>query len=118
VSLREPDRRGPAVTLGAERAGAQFGPLGWSAWVTVVRPERSQNDGPRISGGSPGSGDGIRTDDLLHATARDVAELLQLPTSTIYELARTGRLPCLRIGRAVRFYQGDLERHLGNASSR
>jgi excisionase family DNA binding protein len=45
-------------------------------------------------------------------TADDVAGLLRVPKSTVYELARTGRLPCLRIGRAVRFYRGQLEAHL------
>ena len=45
-------------------------------------------------------------------TADDVAELLRLPVSTVYDLARTGRLPHLRIGRALRFSRGDLEAHL------
>lgn len=45
-------------------------------------------------------------------TARDVAALLCVPVSTIYELTRSGRLPCLRIGRAVRFSKEDLEAHL------
>ncbi|HWE32530.1 MAG TPA: helix-turn-helix domain-containing protein [Solirubrobacteraceae bacterium] len=45
-------------------------------------------------------------------TAEEVAELLRLPVSTIYDLARTGRLPHLRIGRALRFSRNDLEVHL------
>ncbi len=45
-------------------------------------------------------------------TAREVAELLRLPVSTVYELARTERLPHLRIGRALRFSREDLEQHL------
>ena len=45
-------------------------------------------------------------------TAEEVAELLRLPVSTVYDLARTGRLPHLRIGRALRFSQSDLEAHL------
>ena len=53
----------------------------------------------------------VRLDHRL-LTAREVADLLRLPVSTIYELARTGRLPYLRIGRAMRFYQQDLEAHL------
>jgi Helix-turn-helix domain len=32
-------------------------------------------------------------------TADEVAELLRLPVSTIYDPARTGRLPHLKIGR-------------------
>ena len=47
--------------------------------------------------------------------AQDVAELLRLPVSTIYELARTGRLPHLRIGRALRFSRQDLEAHLAES---
>jgi excisionase family DNA binding protein len=40
---------------------------------------------------------------------------LRLPVSTVYELARTGRLPYLRIGRAMRFSQQDLEQHLAES---
>jgi excisionase family DNA binding protein len=45
-------------------------------------------------------------------TAEEVAELLRLPVPTIYDLARTGRLPHLKIGRALRFSRSDLELHL------
>lgn len=38
---------------------------------------------------------------LLETAA--VAELLNLPVSTVYEHARRGLLPCVRIGRHVRF---------------
>jgi excisionase family DNA binding protein len=48
-------------------------------------------------------------------TAEDVAELLRLPVSTIYDLARTGRLPHLKIGRALRFSRSDLEAHLAES---
>jgi excisionase family DNA binding protein len=47
-------------------------------------------------------------------TARDVSTLLRVPVSTVYELTRGGRLPCLRIGRAVRFSREDLEAHLAS----
>lgn len=47
-------------------------------------------------------------------TAREVAELLRLPVSTVYELARTERLPHLRIGRAMRFSREDLETYLAD----
>ena len=49
-------------------------------------------------------------------TANEVAELLRLPVSTIYDLARTGRLPHLKIGRALRFSRSDLEAHLAERS--
>jgi excisionase family DNA binding protein len=45
-------------------------------------------------------------------TAREVAELLDLPVSTVYEFARRGILPCARLGRAVRFVRAEIERTL------
>ena len=44
--------------------------------------------------------------------ARDVAALLRIPRSTVYELVRRGCLPCIRIGRHVRFVREDPERAL------
>ncbi len=41
--------------------------------------------------------------------AGEVAELLQVPVPRIYELARTGRIPHIRIGRQVRFRQEAVE---------
>lgn len=35
--------------------------------------------------------------------ARDVADVLGLPVTTVYAHARDGRLPAIRIGRRVRF---------------
>jgi excisionase family DNA binding protein len=37
------------------------------------------------------------------------AELFAVKPSWIYEAVRTGRLPCLRIGRHIRFTQSMLE---------
>lgn len=42
-------------------------------------------------------------------TPADVAGLLGVKRSTVYELARTGRMPHLKVGRAVRFLRTDLE---------
>jgi excisionase family DNA binding protein len=38
--------------------------------------------------------------------------MLRLPVSTIYDLARTGLLSHLKIGRALRFSRSELEVHL------
>jgi excisionase family DNA binding protein len=46
-------------------------------------------------------------------TAREVAELLRMPTSTVYELARRGVLPASRLGRTWRFLRPRLEELLG-----
>jgi excisionase family DNA binding protein len=42
-------------------------------------------------------------------TAREVADLLRMPTSTVYELARKGVLPARRLGRTWRFLRPRLE---------
>jgi excisionase family DNA binding protein len=41
--------------------------------------------------------------------ASDVAERLQCSPFLVYELARDGRLPAVRIGRLVRFREEDIE---------
>ena len=42
-------------------------------------------------------------------TAREVADLLMMPVSTIYQLARRGELPASRLGRTWRFLRPRLE---------
>jgi excisionase family DNA binding protein len=46
-------------------------------------------------------------------TASEVAELLQMPVSTVYYLARRGELPARRLGRTWRFLRPRLEQLLG-----
>ena len=53
-------------------------------------------------------GSGFLTRDEV-MTAREVAELLRMPTSTVYELARKGLLPASRLGRTWRFLRPRLE---------
>jgi excisionase family DNA binding protein len=45
-------------------------------------------------------------------TASDVANILHLPVSTVYYLARRGELPALRLGRSWRFLRSRLEDYL------
>jgi excisionase family DNA binding protein len=49
-------------------------------------------------------------------TVSEVAELLSLPKSTVYELARRGELPCARLGRTLRFVRDDIERRLQSSA--
>ena len=42
-------------------------------------------------------------------TPTEVAELLQLPLSTVYYLARSGQLPHSRVGRTYRFLRDEIE---------
>lgn len=46
------------------------------------------------------------TDRLLDAA--EVAALLSVPKSWVLESARSGALPCVRLGRYVRFDEGDV----------
>jgi excisionase family DNA binding protein len=46
-------------------------------------------------------------------TARQVSVLLGgIPPKTVLQYAREGRLPCLRIGRHVRFVRSEIDRTL------
>lgn len=54
---------------------------------------------------------GLTRDEVM--TAREVADLLALPVSTVYELARRGELPACRLGRTWRFLRPRLEELLG-----
>lgn len=49
----------------------------------------------------------VKRDEVM--TAREVAELLRMPVSTIYQLARHGELPANRLGRTWRFLRPRLE---------
>jgi excisionase family DNA binding protein len=42
----------------------------------------------------------------------EAAELLAVKTSWVYDAVRTGRLPCLRVGRHIRFTRAMLEEWL------
>jgi excisionase family DNA binding protein len=54
---------------------------------------------------------GLTRDQVM--TASEVAELLQMPVSTVYHLARRGELPACRLGRTWRFLRPRLEEMLG-----
>ena len=59
----------------------------------------------------PGARLRLTRDEVM--TASEVAELLQLPVSTVYYLARRGELPARRLGRTWRFLRPRLEELLG-----
>jgi excisionase family DNA binding protein len=41
--------------------------------------------------------------------AEEIAQILRVPKGRVYELARQGKLPVLRIGRQVRFREESLD---------
>ena len=47
-------------------------------------------------------------------TPHDAATLLAVRVSWIYDAVRAGRLPCVRVGRHVRFLRTDLERWIAD----
>ncbi len=53
------------------------------------------------------AGRGLTRDEVM--TAGEVAELLGIPVSTVYYLARQGQLPHSRLGRTYRFLRPRLE---------
>lgn len=53
------------------------------------------------------SGSRLLDDPLLRP--EQVAELLAVKPSWVYEAVRTGRLPCVRVGRHIRFTRTMLE---------
>ena len=50
---------------------------------------------------------GLTRDEVM--TAGEVAELLHLPVSTVYYLARRGEIPARRFGRSWRFLRPRIE---------
>ena len=55
---------------------------------------------------------GFTRDEVM--TAAEVGELLHLPVSTVYYLARRGEIPACRLGRAWRFVRPRIEELLGS----
>jgi len=47
-------------------------------------------------------------------TPHEAATLLAVRVSWIYDAARSDRLPCIRVGRHVRFLRSDLERWIAD----
>jgi excisionase family DNA binding protein len=74
-----------------------------AGYVTPIT-ERSETT-PTI-----GSSKFLTRDEVM--TAREVADFLRMPTSTVYELARKGVLPASQLGRTWRFLRPRLEEML------
>jgi excisionase family DNA binding protein len=58
--------------------------------------------------GSPAVRRGLDSGPPPLMTAQEVAELLRVPRSTVYELARNRRIPFLKVGRRTLFAQQTL----------
>jgi excisionase family DNA binding protein len=49
-------------------------------------------------------------------TVLDVAQILQISRSFVYELVAQGHLPAMHIGRSLRFRAGDVQRYISRRS--
>ncbi len=65
------------------------------------------NENPALAGRPAG----LTRDEVM--TVSEVADLLHLPVSTVYELARRGVIPACRLGRTWRFVRPRIEELLG-----
>ncbi len=70
--------------------------------IAQPAPTFSGSDSPR---------QGLNRDEVM--TATEVSELLSLPVSTVYYLARRGEIPTSRLGRTWRFIRPLIEETLG-----
>lgn len=50
-------------------------------------------------------------------TARQAAAMLAISTRKLWELANRGEIPCIRIGRAVRYAPDDLKAYIASQRS-
>lgn len=55
-----------------------------------------------------GAAEHLIAEPLLEAS--DVAALLRIPVSSVYEYARRGEIPSVRLGKHVRFVRADIAR--------
>lgn len=63
----------------------------------------------------PRARDQLSDQDVL--VAPEVARLLRMNVKTVYELAKAGALPCLRLGRHFRFSRRAIVAHLGQCKA-
>lgn len=73
-----------------------------------ANPLRSEVPLPRQLELDPGPSRPTLSEPLL--TPQEAAALLAVRVSWIYDAVRGDRLPCIRVGRHVRFLRSDLER--------
>ena len=52
------------------------------------------------------------SDDLVFFIVKEVADILQISRSTVYNLIKAGELRAVQIGRAVRVRRSDLEEYI------
>ena len=76
---------------------------------------RSDNPAPVLATpAGPETSDGLP----MLLTARGAADTLAISPRKLWELTKGGSIPCVRIGRAIRYDPGDLRDWIGRQKSR
>lgn len=75
--------------------------------MAIAAPARTTHQDQRVLELVPAEHTSLTASEFM--AAREVADLLHLPLSTVYHLARVGQLPAKRFGRAWRFLRPRLE---------
>jgi excisionase family DNA binding protein len=86
----------PQALSARKRGGADGPPEATNVSVYPVEDRAARPPRPALT-----------RDDVM--TAAEVADLLRMPLSTVYELARRGLIPAHRIGRRWRFIRREIE---------
>jgi len=102
-----PDRSG-AITSAASRRGSAL-PTRRQVDANPTRSELAVHRQLELDPGSPRPN---LNEPLL--TPHETAALLAVRVSWIYDAVRGDRLPCVRVGRHVRFLRSDLERWIAD----
>ena len=58
----------------------------------------------------------MNTNEVLILTVDEAAEYLRIPKSSLYKLAKEGKIPCQKVGRHWRFHREAIDEWLGNNS--
>ncbi len=51
---------------------------------------------------------------MNYLTVNEVAKLLQVPKSWVYDRTRDGRIPCFKVGKYIRFKPSEIDKWLAS----
>ena len=57
----------------------------------------------------------MNTNEVPILTVDEAAEYLRIPKSSLYKLAKEGKIPCQKVGRSWRFHRQVIDNWLGNS---
>ena len=57
----------------------------------------------------------MNTNEVLILTVDEAAEYLRIPKSSLYKLAKEGKIPCQKVGRHWRFHRRAIDKWLSSS---